>query len=131
MAIGTSLVLWYGVRLVLNGSMTPGSLLVFLLYLGKMYKPMRELSKMSDTLSKTAVGYERISEVLETERDVRDLRGAKAAPEFRGAITFRHLSFGYTKEETILRDVDFSIEPGQVVALVGPPAQVRPPSPVW
>jgi subfamily B ATP-binding cassette protein MsbA len=119
-AIGTSLVLWYGVRLVLNGSMTPGSLLVFLLYLGKMYKPMRELSKMTDTLSKTAVGYERISEVLETEREVRDLRGAKAARPFKGAIAFRHLSFGYSKEETILRNVDFNIEPGQIVALVGP-----------
>ena len=82
-AVGTSLVLWYGVHLVLAGKMTAGSLLVFLLYLGKMYKPMRELSKMTDTLSKTAVGYERIREVLETERDVRDLRGAAGA-EFQG-----------------------------------------------
>ncbi|HEU0046657.1 MAG TPA: ABC transporter ATP-binding protein, partial [Nitrososphaera sp.] len=59
-AVGTCLVLWYGVRLVLAGQITTGSLLVFLLYLGKMYKPMRELSKMTDTLSKTIVGYERI-----------------------------------------------------------------------
>src|SRR3989441_4131600 len=47
-ALGTALVLWYGVKLVLNGEITTGSLLVFLLYLGKMYKPMRELSKMTD-----------------------------------------------------------------------------------
>src|SRR5215831_13211766 len=54
-AVGTCLVLWYGVRLVLAGTITPGSLLVFLLYLGKMYKPMKELSKMTDTISKTSV----------------------------------------------------------------------------
>jgi ATP-binding cassette subfamily B protein len=118
-AVGTSLVLWYGVHLVLAGEMTAGSLLVFLLYLGKMYKPMRELSKMTDTLSKTAVGYERIWEVLETERDVRDLRGARRAPNFTGAIAFSHVEFGYAKDDQILNDVDFKIEPGQVAAFVG------------
>src|SRR6266436_4211766 len=61
-ACGTCLVLWYGARLVLTGTLTPGELLVFLLYLGKMYKPMRELSKMTDTISKAQVGWERIRE---------------------------------------------------------------------
>src|SRR5256885_2326839 len=70
-AAGTCLVLWYGARLVLAGEMTAGSLLVFFLYLGKMYKPMRDLSKMTDTLSKTAVGLERLKQVLATERDVK------------------------------------------------------------
>ncbi|HSB28565.1 MAG TPA: ABC transporter ATP-binding protein, partial [Pyrinomonadaceae bacterium] len=87
---GTCLVLWYGVRLVLAGTITSGSLLVFLLYLGKMYKPMRDLSKMTDTISKTSVGYERIREVIETDRDVHNLPGAKSAPNFRGEIEFRH-----------------------------------------
>src|SRR5579863_5056978 len=59
-AVGTSLVLWFGGRMVLNGSLSPGSLVVFILYLGKMYKPMQELSKMTDAYSKAAVGYERI-----------------------------------------------------------------------
>ena len=54
-AIGTCLVLWYGVRLVLAGRLTAGALLVFILYLGKMFKPMKDLSKMTDTLSKAAV----------------------------------------------------------------------------
>jgi subfamily B ATP-binding cassette protein MsbA len=55
-ACGTALAVWYGSRLVLAGTLTPGSLLVFLLYLGKMYKPMRELSKMTDTFSKRLSG---------------------------------------------------------------------------
>ena len=72
----------------------PGELLVFLLYLGKMYKPMRELSKMTDTISKASVGWERIREVLENETQVRDLRGA-SAPRFKGKIEFDHVSFSY------------------------------------
>jgi subfamily B ATP-binding cassette protein MsbA len=119
-AVGTSLVLWYGVHLVLRGEMTTGSLLVFIMYLGKMYKPMRELSKMTDTLSKTVVGYERIQEVLETERDVRNMRGARSAPNFKGAISFSHVNFNYAKDDRILQDVDFKIEPGQIAAFVGP-----------
>src|ERR1051325_3469577 len=50
-AVGTCFVLWYGVRLVLDDRLTAGALLVFVIYLGKMYKPMKDLSKMSDTLS--------------------------------------------------------------------------------
>ena len=119
-ALGTSLVLWYGVHLVLAGQMTSGSLLVFIMYLGKMYKPMRELSKMTDTLSKTLVGYERIQEVLVTERDVRDMRGARPAPGFKGAIAFNHVEFSYANGDRILHDVDFRIEPGQIAAFVGP-----------
>jgi subfamily B ATP-binding cassette protein MsbA len=119
-AAGTCLVLWYGVGLVLDGSITPGSLLVFLIYLGKMYKPMRELSKMADTISKTAVGYERIREVIETEREVRNLPGARNAPDFKGEIEFSHVSFGYSPDSLILKDLNLHIAPGQVAALVGP-----------
>ncbi|HEY3130945.1 MAG TPA: ABC transporter ATP-binding protein [Acidobacteriota bacterium] len=119
-AVGTCLVLWYGARLVLGGQLTAGALLVFLLYLGKMYKPMRELSKMTDTLSKASVGFERIKEVLETERQVRNLPGARRAPDFKGHIEFDRVSFGYTPDRVILKDVSLEIKPGQVGALVGP-----------
>jgi ATP-binding cassette, subfamily B, bacterial len=119
-AIGTALALWYGVKLVLNGEITTGSLLVFLLYLGKMYKPMRELSKMTDTISKTAVGYERVREVIETEREVRNLPGARPAPPFKGKIEFSHVDFGYSPDLLALKEVNLQIEPGQVAALVGP-----------
>ena len=119
-AVGTCLVLWYGVKLVLAGKITAGSLLVFFLYLGKMYKPMRELSKMTDTLSKTAVGYERVKEVIETEREIRNVKGARPAPPFKGQIEFSHVDFGYTADNLILKDVDFKIEPGQLAAFVGP-----------
>ena len=119
-AVGTCLVLWYGVNLVLSGQMTSGSLLVFLLYLGKMYKPMRDLSKMTDTMSKAGVGYERIREVIETEDTVRNLPGAKKAPDLRGEIQFDHVHFSYDKGYGTLNDINLHVEPGQLAALVGP-----------
>ena len=119
-ACGTCLVLWYGARLVLSGGLTPGDLLVFLLYLGKMYKPMRELSKMTDTISKASIGWERIREVLENEMQVRDLPGARLAPRFKGKIEFDHVAFSYDETQPILKDLSLQIEPGQLAALVGP-----------
>jgi ATP-binding cassette subfamily B protein len=119
-AAGTCLVLWYGARLVVAGSLTSGELLVFLLYLGNMYKPMRELSKMTDTISKADVGWERIREVLENEKQVRDLPGAKPAPRFKGRIEFDHVRFAYNGNGPVLEDLSLQIEPGKMVALVGP-----------
>jgi ATP-binding cassette subfamily B protein len=119
-AVGTCLVLWFGGKMVMNGNLSAGSLVVFILYLGKMYKPMQELSKMTDTYSKAAVGYERIMEVLETDGEVKDLPGARRAPPLKGRIEFERVNFSYQPESPILRDVSSRIEPGQVAALVGP-----------
>jgi subfamily B ATP-binding cassette protein MsbA len=119
-AIGTCLVLGYGARLVLRESLSAGVLIVFLLYLGKMYKPMRDLSKMTDTVSKASVGFERIQEVLEIESKVRDLPRAKKAPKFKGKIEFEHVSFNYDGGNPVLKDINFAIKPGQMAALVGP-----------
>jgi subfamily B ATP-binding cassette protein MsbA len=119
-AVGTCLMLAYGARLVLAGQLTAGALVVFLLYLGKMYKPMRDLSKMTDTVSKAGVAFERIREVLETEGGIRDRRHARHANAFKGAIAFDHVSFGYSPDQMILDDITFTIEPGQIAAFVGP-----------
>lgn len=119
-AIGTCLVLGYGTRLALAGTISAGTLIVFLLYLGRMYKPLRDLSKMTDTLSKAVVGYERIQEVLGIESRVRDLPGARRAPRFKATIEFEHVSFHYDGGNPVLNEVSLRIEPGQVAALVGP-----------
>jgi ATP-binding cassette subfamily B protein len=119
-AIGTCLVLGYGARLTMAGKLSAGVLIVFLLYLGKMYKPMRDLSKMTDTISKAMVGYERIQEVLEIESQVRDLPKARRAPKFKGEIEFEHVDFSYDADNLVLKDINFRIEAGQRTALVGP-----------
>ncbi|HXB73783.1 MAG TPA: ABC transporter ATP-binding protein [Candidatus Acidoferrales bacterium] len=119
-AIGTSMVLWFGARMVLNGRLSSGSLIVFIFYLGKMYKPMQDLSKMTDAYAKAAVGYERIREILDTNHAIRDLPGARPAPPLKGQIEFESVSFGYDPSSPILREVSLRIEPGQTAALVGP-----------
>jgi ATP-binding cassette subfamily B protein len=118
-AIGTCLVLWFGVRLVLEGSLTAGALLVFILYLGKMYKPMKDIAKTADTWSKAAVGFERIAEILNIERQVRDYPNARTAPRLKGGLQFSHVRFGYAANQPVLRDVSLAVEPGQRAALVG------------
>ena len=116
----TALVLWFGGRLVLTGTLSAGSLIVFIWYLGKMFKPMQDFAKMTDSYSKAAVGYERICEVFSTEAQVRDLPEAQPAPRLRGFIEFDNVYFSYAAGRAVLRDICFKIEPGQLVALVGP-----------
>ena len=119
-AVGTSLVLWFGARMVLDGSLSTGSLIVFVLYLGRMYKPMQELSKMADTFTKAAVAWERIGELLDTDREIKDLPEAALAPPLHGQIEFDDVSFQYNPKTPILRNMSFKIAPGQMAALVGP-----------
>jgi subfamily B ATP-binding cassette protein MsbA len=119
-AVGTGVVLLAGGRLVLAGELSAGALLVFVIYLGKMYKPMRDLSKLTDTVAKASVAFERIEELMETESQVRDLPGARPASRFGGRIEFDHARFGYSPGRPVLEDVSLAIEPGQSVALVGP-----------
>jgi ATP-binding cassette subfamily B protein len=119
-AVGTGMVLWFGTRLVLGGTFSAGALVVFILYLGKMYKPMQEISKMTDTYSKAAVGYERIHEILQTHVEVKDAPRALRAPTFKGNIEFDNVSFSYNEESPVLKDVSLQIKAGQVSALVGP-----------
>src|SRR5262245_26024293 len=119
-AIGSALVLWYGARLALQGTLTAGSLIVFLVYLGKLYSPIRGLSKLPDTFSKPAVAFERIQEVMDVEvKDPERKKAQKAAP-FIGLIEFEDVSFSYRQDRPILQDINFRIEPGQTAAFVGP-----------
>ena len=119
-AVGTCLVLGYGARLVLSGALSTGQLIIFLMYLGKTYKPMRDLSKMTNTVSKATVSFERIQELLDMESRIRDLPDARPAPRFAGALVFDHVTFSYDGTTPILKDVSLRIEPGQVAAIVGP-----------
>jgi ATP-binding cassette, subfamily B, bacterial len=119
-AIGTCAVLAYGVMLVRNGELTTGVLIVFLMYLKKTYKPIKDLSKMSNTLAKAAVSFERVQEMLGFESTIRDMPGARLAPPIKGHIEFDRVTFGYERDVHVLKDVSLSIEPGQVVAIVGP-----------
>jgi subfamily B ATP-binding cassette protein MsbA len=113
-------VLGYGARLVHSGGFTTGELIIFIFYLGKTYKPMKDLSKMTNTVSKATISFERIQELLDMESRVRDLPNARKAHRFEGAMEFDTVTFSYDGKHPILKDVSLRIEPGQIAAIVGP-----------
>ena len=119
-AIGTCAVLWVGARLAIDGDLTAGSMVVFVFYLGKMYKPMQEISKTMDSYSKAEIGYERLQEILKSDDEIRDVPGAKRAPRFKGQIDLEHVTFEYKEGEPVLQDVSLHADVGQMIALVGP-----------
>jgi ATP-binding cassette, subfamily B, bacterial len=119
-AVGTCLVLGYGVLLVQRGELTTGVLIVFLMYLKKTYKPLKDLSKMANTLSKASVSFDRVQEVIGVESGIHDSPTAVPAPAFNGLVEFDNITFGYEKDRDILKNVSLRIEPGQVAAIVGP-----------
>jgi subfamily B ATP-binding cassette protein MsbA len=85
-----------------------------------MYKPIRELSKMTDTYSRALVALDRINGFLAVDVEVRDLPGARRARRFRGGIEFDHVTFAYAPHRPVLVDVSLTIPPGSVAAIVGP-----------
>jgi ATP-binding cassette, subfamily B, bacterial len=119
-AVATALVLWYGTRLVLSGSLTPGELIVFLAYLKTAFRPVRDLAKYTGRLSRASAAGDRVLDLLDRKPDVYDLPDAVAAPPFAGHLHFNGVSFCYEPGHWVLRDIDIEICPGQVAALVGP-----------
>ena len=119
-AVSTALVVWYGARLVLRQELTPGELLVFLTYLRNTFHPVQDFAKYTGRLAKASAAGERVIDLLEQTPAVRDLPGAVPAPAFRGAIRFENVSFAYEPDRRVLEEVEFAVDPGQHVALVGP-----------
>jgi len=119
-AAGVCALLYFGASSALRGGLSAGSIVLFLSYLTKMYKPMQDISKTMDSYSKAEVGFERIKEIIATESEIHDAPKARRAPRFRGRIDFEHVDFGYSPDRQVLFDVNLHIEPGQCVALVGP-----------
>lgn len=119
-ALGTAAVLWFGAREVLTGAMTAGALVIFLNYLGRLFRPIQSLARASTNIAQASVGLERVRAVLETdERLPRALNPRELGP-VAGRVQFVDLTFGYTPDAPVLHDVTFDAAPGQMVGLVGP-----------
>jgi ATP-binding cassette, subfamily B, bacterial len=113
------IVLWVGANRVANGQMKLGVLLIFLTYVGSLYKPVKALSKLTMIFTKGMAAAERINDVLSTEPDIKDRRDAIQAPPFKGHVRFDEVTFSYGREPVLL-SVSFDINAGETVALVGP-----------
>ncbi|MGA8310790.1 MAG: ABC transporter ATP-binding protein [Terriglobales bacterium] len=117
----TAIVLWRGSALILAGAMTAGSLTVFLSYLTQFFKPVKDLASMTNSVAQAAVGVDRVRAILDADNVIPERADARQLPApVHGAIRFDQVKFAYDPESPVLRGVSFSIEPGQLVGVVGP-----------
>ncbi len=119
-ALCTGFVLWRGTTLIIAGALTAGALTVFLAYLSKFFKPVQDLAKMTNTIAQTSVALERVQKILAADQIIPERPDAVDPGTVKGEITFEHVAFGYGDVAPVLRDVNFTIKPGQVVGIVGP-----------
>jgi ABC-type multidrug transport system fused ATPase/permease subunit len=119
-ALCTGLVLWRGSLLILSGTMTVGTLTVFLAYLAKFFQPVRDLTQMTNAIAQVSVGFERVQAICDADKVIPEHPVPADPPPFKGEITFDSVTYGYDSAAPVLRDVTFKITPGQTVGLVGP-----------
>ena len=130
-AVATALILWFGGGFVLNGALTLGSLVAFVLYAGRFFRPISDMSEKFNTLQAAMASSERIFQLLDTDVAVKNpqigqkaeaLSGQRA--EGRGHIVFEDVSFAYNagkaaEPDYVLRNVSFEVKPGERVGIVG------------
>jgi subfamily B ATP-binding cassette protein MsbA len=116
----TGLVLWRGSLLILAGTMTLGTLTVFLSYLTMFFQPVRALAQMTNTIAHVSVAFQRVLAVGDADNVIPERPVPKNPPRFRGDIAFEHVRFGYEPAVPVLRDIAFAIKTGQMVGIVGP-----------
>ena len=119
-AVCTAVVLWRGAYLILAGVMTVGALTVYLSYLNKFFKPVKDLATTTNAIAQAAVGVERIRAILETDTIIPEKSDAIEVPPVQGEVVFEHVAFAYDVANPVLQDVSFTIKPGQLVGIVGP-----------
>jgi ATP-binding cassette subfamily B protein/subfamily B ATP-binding cassette protein MsbA len=119
-AIATALVVYLGGTAVLGESITAGVLIAFVLYIDRLFDPIRDLSRRFDTLQSTMAGGERILELLNTPIEVQDAEEAREMSPIHGDVRFEQVSFHYSDDPALVLDgIDLDVRAGETVALVG------------
>jgi ATP-binding cassette subfamily B multidrug efflux pump len=126
-AIATALILWYGGGFVMNGTLTLGSLVAFILYAGRFFRPISDMSEKFNTLQAAMASSERIFQLLDTQVAVKNGPTPAAVPVAQGFspappkahIVFENVSFAYKEDDYVLREVSFEVKPGERVGIVG------------
>ncbi len=120
MAIGTALVVWVGARHVMSGQLTVGEIIIFTTYLASLYGPLNTICQTWGLIQGAKVGVERVFEILDVEKDLKE--GTRAFPKSgtRGEVIWENVSFNYVADQPVLKNIDLSVKPGEKIAFVGP-----------
>ena len=108
-----------GAAFVLDGSLTTGGFVAFLLLVTVFFRPLDKIAAVIETYPRGIAGFRRYLELLETEPEVKDAPGAVQAPTFKGAITFSAVAFGYGHGPSVLKGITLAVKPGEKLAFVG------------
>lgn len=117
--LGTMIVWWVGGRKVLGEDLTLGGFTAFTGYMWQFYFPVETLCRLNHRFQHAATSAERVFEVLDTEPEIQDEPDAADLPEIEGRIRFDHVTFSYEEGQPVLKDVDFEVEPGEMIGLAG------------
>jgi ATP-binding cassette subfamily B protein len=118
--VGEFFVLYVGGRMVLGRSFTLGELMQFSLYLSYIYQPLRWMASLPRWLANAMTSMVKILEILDEKLEIRDAKDPIKPETLEGALEFRNVNFGYKTYEPVLKNVDLTIKPGEMVGLVGP-----------
>ncbi len=118
-SVATAIVLGFGGALLIDGSITIGTLLAFALYLGNFFDPVQQLSQLYNTFLSAVAALDRIVTVLDEEPEVVDAPDARELPPVHGDVRFEHVNFGYSELPDVLHGFDLDVPAGTTVALVG------------
>jgi ABC-type multidrug transport system fused ATPase/permease subunit len=118
-SVGTAAVVWVASQQVARGELSIGDILVFLAYLGMLYQPMTTLSQSASVIQSASAQLRRVFEIIDAVPDIQDKPKATTLQVVRGEICFRDVSFNYETNRAVLKKINLTIAPGQVVALVG------------
>jgi subfamily B ATP-binding cassette protein MsbA len=117
--IGIALIMWYGGNQVLNGHSTPGTFFSFLTALIMVYEPIKNISKVNNPIQHGLAAASRVFNILDIKADIADKTGAIDLPPIRKEIVFKDVHFSYDATTEILKGINLTVTPGEVVALVG------------
>jgi ATP-binding cassette subfamily B protein len=118
--IGPTLMYWYGGSLAIAGTMSVGTIVAFVAYLGRLYAPATALATMHVQVMSAFAVWDRLFAILDAVPTVKDKPGAIELPPVEGHVVVDRVSFRYREDRALLEDVSFEARPGQLVALVGP-----------
>ena len=118
-AVGIALVIWYGGYRVMNSALTLGALVAFIQYSGFLFQPIRDISDKYNVLQAAVVASHRIFKALDLPFAITSPEKPLRSGRARGLIEFRNVWFAYKDEDWVLKDVSFTVNPGESVALVG------------
>ena len=119
-AIGVTMIIWYGVNNVINGTITAGSLVAFLTYAVNISNPIKRLTRVIGNIQKALAAAQRVFMIIDMPEEIAESRDAKQLPEVSGKVEFQNVSFAYDDKGNVITDLSFSVKPGEVIAIVGP-----------